>query len=74
MSDNLEFGEFITERRKHHEYTMRQFAGMICVTAPYLSNIEKVRRAAPNSKHEDIAVALRALLVLSVSACLTWLL
>lgn len=59
MSDNLEFGEFIAERRKQHECTMRQFADMIGVTAPYLSDIEKGRRAAPDSKLEDIAAALR---------------
>lgn len=45
MSDNLEFGKFIAERRKQHEYTMRQFADMIAVTAPYFSDIEKGRRS-----------------------------
>lgn len=59
MSDNLEFGKFIAERRKQHEYTMRQFADMIGVTAPYLSDIEKGRRAAPDSKLDEIANALR---------------
>lgn len=59
MSDNLEFGEFIAEHRKQHEYTMRQFANMIGVTAPYLSDIEKGRRAAPDSKLNEIATALR---------------
>ncbi|MCI6573767.1 MAG: helix-turn-helix domain-containing protein [Arcanobacterium sp.] len=34
---------------------MRQFADMIGVTAPYLSDIEKGRRAAPDSKLDAIA-------------------
>lgn len=39
MSDNLEFGKFIAEHRKQNEYTMRQFADIIGVAAPYLSDI-----------------------------------
>lgn len=38
---------------------MRGFADTIGVTAPYLSDIEKGRRAAPDGKLEDIAKALR---------------
>lgn len=59
MSDQFEFGRFIAERRKQHEYTMRHFADMIGVTAPYLSDIEKGRRAAPDGKLEEIATALK---------------
>lgn len=59
MSDQFEFGTFVAERRKQHEYTMRRFADMIGVTAPYLSDIEKGRRAAPDSKLEEIATALK---------------
>ena len=59
MNDNLEFGKFIAEHRKQLEYTMRQFAEMIGVTAPYLSDIEKGRRAAPDSKLDEIASVLR---------------
>lgn len=59
MDDCVEFGEFVAERRKLHGYTMRRFADMIGVTAPYLSDIEKGRRAAPDGKLEEIASALR---------------
>lgn len=59
MSDQFEFGRFVAERRKQHEYTMRRFANMIGVTAPYLSDIEKGRRAAPDGKLEEIATALK---------------
>ncbi|MFD2674892.1 helix-turn-helix domain-containing protein [Gulosibacter bifidus] len=53
------FGEFIASRRKQAELTMREFADRIRVTAPYLSDIEKGRRAAPDSKLEAIALALK---------------
>ncbi|MDV6239159.1 helix-turn-helix domain-containing protein [Propionimicrobium lymphophilum] len=59
MNDCVKFGEFVAERRKQHGYTMRKFADMIGVTAPYLSDIEKGRRAAPDGKLEEIAAALR---------------
>ena len=59
MSDQFEFGRFVAERRKQHEYTMRRFADMIGVTAPYLSDIEKGCRAAPDGKLEEIATALK---------------
>lgn len=59
MDTRLEFGKFLADHRKRHEYTMRQFADMIGVTAPYLSDIEKGRRAAPDTKLKDIAAALR---------------
>lgn len=59
MSDQFEFGRFVAERRKQHEYTMRRFADMIGVTAPYLSDIEKGRRAALDGKLEEIATALK---------------
>lgn len=59
MSGQFEFGRFVAERRKQYEYTMRRFADMIGVTAPYLSDIEKGRRAAPDGKLEEIATALK---------------
>lgn len=59
MGDCVEFGGFVAERRKQRGYTMRRFADMIGVTAPYLSDIEKGRRAAPEGKLEKIAAVLR---------------
>lgn len=59
MDDHVSFGGFVAQYRKQHGYTMRKFADMIGVTAPYLSDIEKGRRAAPDGKLEEIAAALR---------------
>lgn len=59
MGDQFELRRFIAERRKQHEYTMRRFADMIGVTAPYLRDIEKGHRAAPDCKLEEIAAALK---------------
>lgn len=55
MGDSQEFGRFLADQRKQYELTIRQFADMIGITAPYLSDIEKGRRAAPDSKLEAIA-------------------
>lgn len=59
MSTTDTFGTFIEVRRKELGLTMRKFAEMIEVTAPYLSDIEKGRRAAPDSKLEQIASSLQ---------------
>lgn len=59
MEPRSTFGEFIADRRKQAELTMREFADRIGVTAPYLSDIEKGRRAAPDAKLETIAIELR---------------
>lgn len=59
MSDQFEFGRFVAERRKRHVCAMRRFVDMLGVTAPYCSDIEKGRRAAPDGKLEEIAIALK---------------
>lgn len=58
MDTSQAFGQFIAEHRTQQKLAMRQFAGMIGITAPYLSDIEKGHRAAPENKLEDIATAL----------------
>ncbi|MEW6927981.1 helix-turn-helix transcriptional regulator [Trueperella pyogenes] len=58
MDSHLKFGKFIETKRKAAQLTMRAFADKADMTAPYLSDIEKGRRAAPDSKLETIATAL----------------
>ena len=55
MAESETFGAFLEQHRKDRDLTMRRFADMIGVTAPYLSDIEKGRRAAPDAKLESIA-------------------
>ncbi|WP_353065852.1 helix-turn-helix domain-containing protein [Arcanobacterium hippocoleae] len=59
MNERLTFGQFVTGHRKKLGYTMRQFSDMIGVTTPYLSDIEKGKRAAPDSKLDEIVATLR---------------
>lgn len=59
MTKSESFGSFLEGHRKAQGLTMRGFADTIGVTASYLSDIEKGRRAAPDGKLEDIAKALR---------------
>ena len=41
------FGSFLEQKRKEKGMTMRQFADLIPMSAPYLSDIEKNRRNPP---------------------------
>lgn len=59
MTKSESFGAFLEAHRKTQGLTMRKFADAIGVTAPYLSDIEKGRRAAPDGKLGDIAETLR---------------
>lgn len=58
MNDKA-FGRFVEQRRKAADMTMRDFADKVGITAPYLSDIEKGRRSAPDSKLEIISEVLR---------------
>lgn len=58
MDDHLKFGKFIEAKRKAAQLTMRAFADKADMTASYLSDVEKGRRAAPDSKLEAITAAL----------------
>lgn len=49
------FGEFILNHRTAAGMTMREFADRIGVSAPYVSDIEKGRRDAPDTKLAIIA-------------------
>ena len=50
-----DFGTFLANKRKEKGLTMREFASRLDITAPYLSDIEKGRRAAPENKLTEIA-------------------
>lgn len=48
--NEINFGEFIAERRKSANKTLRDVAEDLGITAPYLSDIEKTRRNPPEKK------------------------
>ena len=50
-----DFGTFLANKRKEKGLTMREFASRLDITAPYLGDIEKGRRAAPENKLDEIA-------------------
>ena len=43
------FGEYIHQKRVNKEIPLREFARRIGVSAEYICNIEKGRKAAPSS-------------------------
>lgn len=45
---SLKFGDFISEKRKGWDITLRGMAEELDIAAPYLSDIEKGRRNPPN--------------------------
>lgn len=50
------FGEFLAEKREEHDFTMREFARQLGVSAPFLSDVEK-NRTAPLTKERLEKVA-----------------
>ena len=44
-NDNLSFGEFLTKLREDKDVTLRELARLIGISAPFLSDVEKNRRA-----------------------------
>jgi transcriptional regulator with XRE-family HTH domain len=51
--DGHTFGGFIAKKREGHDYTLRGFAGMLGISAVYLSNLEKDRRRDPSDEIVD---------------------
>jgi transcriptional regulator with XRE-family HTH domain len=41
---NNNFGAFIAQKRKEQQWTLRQLANLLDISAPYLSDVEKGRR------------------------------
>ena len=44
------FGEFVTQKRKQKELSLREFARRLGISPVYTCNIEKNRRAAPTDE------------------------
>lgn len=57
--DQFKFGEFIQEHRKNLGITLRGLATQLTVTPAYMSDIEKGRRYAPDSKLKALASILK---------------
>jgi transcriptional regulator with XRE-family HTH domain len=57
MSDPT-FGEFLRRQREYHELSMRQFAEMVGISNPYLSQIEHGHREPSKRVLEAMARAL----------------
>ncbi|WP_353065854.1 helix-turn-helix domain-containing protein [Arcanobacterium hippocoleae] len=59
MDDDIfAFGRFVNERRIAAGLTTKAFAEKVGITAPYLVDIEKGRRAAPDKALDEIAAVL----------------
>lgn len=60
MAENeLSFGEFLTQLREEKDVTMRELARKIGVSAPFLSDVEKNRRAPLTAERlEKVATVL----------------
>lgn len=48
--NDIRFGEFIAEKRKAANKTLREMSEELSISAPYLSDIEKSRRNPPEMK------------------------
>ena len=52
------FGEFITQKRKEKEITLREMAKKLDITPPYLSDVEKDRRNPFNMEKLELLAKL----------------
>ena len=59
MSDEGSFGEFIRKQREFQELSMRQFAELVGISNPYLSQIEHGHREPSRRVLEAMAEALQ---------------
>ncbi len=61
MNTEVKFSDFIRSRRKELDLMLREVADAIGVTPPYLTDLEKGRRAAPDNTEilSKLAVVLR---------------
>lgn len=55
QQDAFGFGQFVQERRKRPEITLRGFAEQLDVAPAYMSDIEKGEPLRPDGKIEEIA-------------------
>jgi transcriptional regulator with XRE-family HTH domain len=59
MEETLSLGEIIRQQRRLAELSMRQLAGMVGISNPYLSQIERGLRAPSQRVLHAIAASLR---------------
>lgn len=45
VNDNLTFGEYLAKKREERDITLRELARQLGISAPFLSDVEKNRRA-----------------------------
>ena len=57
-SNNLQFGEFVKERREQLQKTLRGFATEVGISAAYLCDIENGNRKAPEKFLDNFAKSL----------------
>lgn len=60
--NNQNFGEFLQKKREEKKITLRQLAGQLSLSAPFLSDVEKGRR---NSLDMDKLALLKQILSLT---------
>lgn len=57
----LTFGQYVRQKRKEKEYSLRGLAAKLGLSPVYMSNIETDRRPAPTREHLDKLALLLAL-------------
>lgn len=58
-TENITFGEFLSQKRDEKDITLREMARKLGVSAPFLSDVEKNRRAPLTAERlEQVAVIL----------------
>jgi transcriptional regulator with XRE-family HTH domain len=58
MDEKQTFGAFLTEKRLRSDYTLRALAAELGVSAVYICDVEKDRKAAPRRELLDMLVVL----------------
>lgn len=54
MSEKLTFGSFLSEKRKSRDVLSKDLAAHLNVSAVYICDVEKDRKAAPRSEHLEM--------------------
>ena len=54
MSEKLTFGSFLSEKRKSRDVLSKDLAAHLEVSAVYICDVEKDRKAAPRSEHLEM--------------------
>jgi transcriptional regulator with XRE-family HTH domain len=57
MSNDQNFGEFLSRKREERDITLRELARQLGVSAPFLSDVEKNRRAPLTSDRLETAAS-----------------